>query len=169
MTTEATLDVRSDALRALSNGVYVLTSCVGDTMHAASVTWVSQVSFDPPLVMVALQRNSRLSAALMKAHRFALNILEAGQRSIAETFFQHLTAPLGSDRLAGYAFRGDPAHCPLLVDCLAWLECRVAAEAPSPGDHSLFLGEVTSAGVRRPGSPMVLWETPWSYGGLVAP
>jgi flavin reductase (DIM6/NTAB) family NADH-FMN oxidoreductase RutF len=169
MTAETTLDVRSDALRTLSSGVYVLTSCVGDTMHAATVTWVSQVSFEPPLVLVALQRNSRLVASLRKAHRFALNILEAGQQPVAEAFFQYVTTPVSSDTLGGYAFRGDPAHCPLLVDSLAWLECRFAADAPSPGDHSLFLGEVTGAGVRRSGSPMILWDTPWSYGGLVAP
>ncbi len=166
---ETTLDVRSDALRNLTSGVYVLTSCFGDALHAASVTWVSQVSFEPPLVMVAMQRNSRLVQAVRKAHRFAINILESSQRGVAETFFQHVTQTVGSETLAGYAYRSDPAHCPLLVDGLAWLECRVAEEIASPGDHSLVLGEVTAAGVRRTGMPMVLWDTPWSYGGLVAP
>ncbi len=163
---ETASDVRSDALHYLSNGVYVLTSCFGEVLHAASVTWVSQVSIEPPLVMVALQRNSRLVQAVRKAHRFAVNILEASQHGVAETFFQYVTETLGSDTLAGYGYRGDPAHCPLLVDSLAWLECRVATEVASPGDHNLIVGEVTAAGVRRTGTPMVLWNTPWSYGGL---
>ena len=60
-------DVRSDALRMLSNGVYVLTACLGDTVHAATVAWVCQVSFQPPLVMVALQRNSHLAPTVRKA------------------------------------------------------------------------------------------------------
>ncbi len=169
MTSEAVLDVRTDALRMLSNGVYVLTTCLGDTVHAASVTWVSQVSFQPPLVMLALQKNSHLADAVRRAHRFALNILEEGQRHVAEAFFQHYQAPVGGPDISGFVVRTDPAHCPLLVDSLAWLECRYAAEPANPGDHSLFLGEVTGAGVRRQGAPMILWRTPWSYGGLSAP
>ena len=143
-----------------------LTACLSDTIHAATVSWVSQVSFEPPLVMVALRRNSHLAHAVRKAHRFAVNILDVDQETLAEKFFAHLTAPAGEQTLVGHAIRGSVAHCPLLTDALAWLECRLAAELPSPGDHSLLLGEVTGAGIRRPGPPMVLWETPWSYGGL---
>ncbi len=161
--------VRADALHMLSNGVYVLTSCVGDTIHAVTVSWVSQVSMQPPLVMVALQRNSHLVDAVHKAHRFALNVLEAGQDNLAETFFAHwAAAQAGSDQMAGYVYRPGTSHCPLLKDCLAWIECRVAAEFSTSGDHSLVLGEVTGTGVRRQGKPMVLGNTPWSYGGLAA-
>lgn len=159
-------DVRTDVLRMLSNGVYILTTCLGDTLHAATVTWVSQVSFHPPLVMTALQRNSRLAQAVRQAHRFALNIVGADQQALAERFFSHIMAPAGAADLSGHPFRTDPARCPLLTDALAWLECRLATEAPTPGDHALMLGEVTGAGIRRPGTPMVLWNTPWSYGGL---
>ncbi len=167
MSTDASPVVRTDALHMLSNGVYVLTTCVGETMHAATVSWVSQVSMQPPLVMVALQRNSHLVNAVRKAHRFALNILETGQDTLAQTFFTHWTAAQsGSDQMAGYVYRPGASHCPLLKDSLAWVECRVAAEPPVPGDHSLVLGEVTGAGIRRQGEPMVLGSTPWSYGGL---
>ena len=161
-------DVRNDALRLLSNGVYVLTACVGETIHAVTVTWVSQVSFNPPLVMVALRGSSHVANAVHQARRFALNIMEAGQEAIAEKFFEHVTAPYASPHLSGYAFRPSPAHCPLLTDALAWIECRVAAEPDTPGDHRLVLGEVSGAGVRRPGRPLVLGTTPWAYGGMRA-
>lgn len=161
-------DVRSDAMRLLSNGVYVLTACLGDTLHAATVSWVSQVSFQPPLVMVALQRNSHLAHAVRKAHRFAINILGVDQQMLAENFFAHITAPAGAPALAGHPLREGVAHCPLITDAMAWLECRLDAELPSPGDHNILLGEVTGAGIRHPGAPIVLWETPWSYGGLSA-
>ena len=52
-------DVRSDAMRLLSNGLYVLTACLSDTIHAATISWVSQVSFEPPLVMVVLGNATR--------------------------------------------------------------------------------------------------------------
>jgi flavin reductase (DIM6/NTAB) family NADH-FMN oxidoreductase RutF len=161
-----TTDVRNDALRLLSSGLYVLTACLEDSFHAATVSWVSQVSFQPPLVMVALQRNSHLAHAVRKAHRFAVNILGVGQEALAERFFTHLTAPMGEPSLAGLSVRSGAGHCPLLTDALAWLECRLAAEPPSPGDHHLLLGELTAAGTRRQGKPLALWETPWSYGGV---
>jgi flavin reductase (DIM6/NTAB) family NADH-FMN oxidoreductase RutF len=138
-------------------------------IHAATISWASQVSFQPPLVMVALRRNSHLAQAVRKAHRFALNILAADQPAMAEKFFGHLVVPADATSLAGYPFRAGAAHCPLLTDALAWLECRLAAEPPTPGDHSLLLGEVTGAGVRRPDAPLVLWNTPWFYGGLREP
>ena len=173
MTTDAVpgavLDIRTDALRQLSNGVYVLTTHLGETIHATTVTWVTQVSFHPPLVLVALQKNSQMAHSLRTAHRFALNILETGQHELAQSFFEHAVYPADVETIADFAVRKDPAHCPLLKDCLAWLECRLASEAPSPGDHTLILGEVTGAGVRRQSSPLVLWDTPWAYGGLQAP
>jgi flavin reductase (DIM6/NTAB) family NADH-FMN oxidoreductase RutF len=164
MSDQPPTDVRSDALRLISNGVFVLTACLDETIQAATVTWVSQVSIEPPLVLVALRRNSLLAHAVRKARRFALNILGPNHDAIAQTFFEHLTAAQEIEHLGGYEFRLSPARCPLLMDGLAWLECRLAAEAESPGDHSLILGEVTGSGVRFEGKPLVLGETPWSYG-----
>ncbi len=159
-------DLRSSTLRLLSNGVYVLTACGPEVIHAATVTWAMQVSIQPSLLLVALRRNSMLSQAVRKAHRFALNILGADQGVLAEKFFAHRTAAIDSESIEGHGFRMSAGRCPLLSDTLAWLECRLAAEPAVPGDHNLLLGEVTGAGIRRQGDPMVLWQTPWSYGGV---
>ncbi len=160
-------DVRNDALRLLTNGLYVLTTCLEDTIHSATVAWVSQVSTQPPLVLVALRRNSHLAHAVRKAHRFSLNVLSADQEALAAQFFAYQTAPAATANLSGFAVRPGVGHCPLLTDALGWLECRLADEPATPGDHALILGEVTGAGVRRQGQPLTLWMTPWSYGGAV--
>ena len=162
-------DVRNDALRMLSNGLYVLTTCAGETLHAATVSWVSQVSFRPLLVMVALRRNSHLADAVRTARRFAINILAADQEMTAEKFFEHTQVRADQETLAGHSFRPSPARCPLLTDAPAWLECRFASEPATPGDHCLIVGEVTGAGVRRREAPLVLWNTRWTYGGVGAP
>ena len=161
----ATTDVRGGALRLLTTGLYVLTTCVEDMIHSATIAWVSQVSAEPTLVMVALRRNSHLAQSVRQAHRFALNILAAEQAALAAQFFVHHAEPAATSTISGFGFRPGMGHCPLLTDAMAWLECRVAAELPSPGDHVLVLGEVTGAGMRHQGQPMVLWATPWSYGG----
>jgi flavin reductase (DIM6/NTAB) family NADH-FMN oxidoreductase RutF len=120
---------------------------------------------------VALRRNSHLAQAVRKAHRFALNILAEDQQSLAERFFTHYVVPAEptSGPPAGDAdwpFRLTVGKCPLLTEGLAWLECKLVAEPPSPGDHALMLGEVSGAGVRRQARPMLLHDTPWSYGGI---
>lgn len=158
-------DVRTDALRLLSNGVYVLTACHQEVIHAATITWALQVSIQPPLVLLSLRRNSRLAHAVRKGRRFALNILAQDQQAIAATFFTHHSDSEHTEAMGGQAFRMTDSHCPLLTEALAWIECRLADEPASPGDHVLMLGEVTGAGVRRQGEPMVLWSSPWSYGG----
>lgn len=161
-----TADVRTEALRLLSNGVYVLTTCYQEKVHAATISWATQVSFQPTLVLLALRRNSHLAHAVRKGRRFALNILADDQHAIAQAFFTHHTDTEEATAMGGYGFRMTPSHCPLLTDALAWIECRVADEPVSPGDHALMLGEVTGAGMRRQGVPMDLWSTPWSYGGV---
>ena len=50
------ISVKQKNLRLLTNGIYVLTSRDGDRYGAATVTWVSQVSFKPPLIMAALRK-----------------------------------------------------------------------------------------------------------------
>jgi len=166
MTEGSITDVRIDALRLLSNGLYVLTACVSDEIHAAAISWVSQASFHPPLLLAALRRNSHLANAVRHAHRFAINILEADQVELAGAFLDHVRLSATEGTLAGHAFRVSGAHCPLLTDAQAWVECRLAAELPNPGDHALMLGEVTGTGVRRSGMPLLLRDTPWHYGGL---
>jgi flavin reductase (DIM6/NTAB) family NADH-FMN oxidoreductase RutF len=162
-------DVRTEALRLLSNGLYVLTTCSQEAIHAATVSWITQVSFQPPLVLLALRRNSHLAHAVRKGRRFAINVLADDQQAIAETFFSHRTDASQAEGMEGYTFRMATSHCPLLTDALAWIECRLADEPPSPGDHALMLGEITGAGIRREGAPMTLWSTPWSYGGIREP
>jgi flavin reductase (DIM6/NTAB) family NADH-FMN oxidoreductase RutF len=162
----ATSDVRTEALNLLSNGVYVLTAATADSLHAATVTWAGQVSFQPALVMVALRRNSHLAQAVRKAHRFALNVLAEDQQATAERFFTHYTVPAEPVGGPDWPFRLTIGKCPLLTDAMAWLECKLVAEPVSPGDHALMLGEVSGAGLRRQARPMALHDTPWSYGGI---
>ena len=89
MTPEPPTDVRVETLRLLSGGLFVLTSCAEDTVHAAAVSWISQVSAEPALVLVALRRNSHLAQAVRDSHRFALNILGKEQEEVAHSFLEH--------------------------------------------------------------------------------
>ena len=160
------IDLRHEALRLLSNGLYILTACDGDTAQGVAVSWVSQVSFRPPLVMLALRRDSQVLDAVRGGKRCALNVLAADQTDVASVFFRTVTVSAAAGALAGFPFRTSANHCPLLTNSLGWVECSIVDEPSAPGDHTILLGEVTGAGIRSDTSPMVLWNTPWAYGGL---
>ena len=70
---------RKQTLRVFSNGIYVMTSQNGEEYGAATVTWVSQVSFRPPLVMAAVRRDSNVYKCLSKSGVAAIHILARDQ------------------------------------------------------------------------------------------
>ena len=64
--------VRQKTMRLLSNGVYVLTSRSEERCGAATVSWVSQISFKPPLIMAAVRQNSNVYQCLEQSRVAAL-------------------------------------------------------------------------------------------------
>ena len=158
------VEAKRKALRMITYGLYVLTARSGDEIAAGTVNWLSQASFNPPLVMVALKRGSRLHDLVEKSGGFAVNILESGQKDVAAAFFG--PSKVEGSRINGYEFESAPnTKAPILKDLPAWFECRVVDKVEK-GDHTVFVGEVVEAGVRRENAkPLVMWETGWYYGG----
>lgn len=158
------VEAKKRALRMFTYGVYLMSARDGEDLSVAVVTWVSQASFEPPLVMVAVRAERGLHALVERTGMFALNILAAGQKDMAQTFFR--PARLEDGTISGYAYEPGPrTGAPLLLDAPAWLECRVT-DRVAHGDHTVVVAEVIEAGVRNPEAmPLALAETGWSYGG----
>lgn len=140
-------DARRMALRMIPYGVYVLTA-VGKngSVAAATVNWVTQASFKPPLVALGVKADSGAHALIKESRVFALNMLEKGQQEIATAFFKHTER--NGDTIGGQTFEKGPNGAPLLLDAAAWVECKLV-DTVEGGDHSVFVGEVTDAGVRK--------------------
>jgi len=156
--------IKKQALRLLTYGLYVVTAADGNNVAAGSVNWLSQASFEPPLVMVAIKKDSGLHAIVAGNGALAVNVLAAGQKEAASAFFRSTEVKDG--KLNGYAFEPGPkTGAPLLLDLPAWFEARVT-DAVERGDHTVYLAEVINAGLRDPeAKPMVLRDTGWFYGG----
>lgn len=157
-------DTKKKVMRKISYGLYLLTATSGEEMAAATVTWLSQASFNPPLVMVAVKNDSHAHTLLERARAFAVNIVAQGQQDIASAFFR--PSKLENGKLNGYAFEQGPVTgAPLLLDLPAWFEARVTDVVPR-GDHTVYLAEVVEVGLRDPDAkPLELSDTEWSYGG----
>jgi flavin reductase (DIM6/NTAB) family NADH-FMN oxidoreductase RutF len=155
---------KKQTLRMFTYGMYVATTAAGDDLAAGSVTWLSQASFEPPLLMIAVQKDSGLGALIEQSHTLAVNVLAADQKEVAQAFFR--PTEVADGKINGYRFeRGPETGAPLLVDLPAWCEARVT-DTIRRGDHTVYLAEVINAGVRDPDAdPMDLRDTGWSYGG----
>lgn len=137
---------RNTVLRMLPYGVHVLTTqSQEDAAVGAVVSWVTQASFSPPLLVTALRVGSTLHQEVKAARTFALNILGKQQASVARTFF-HTVREKGG-QLAGQSFRTGTTGAPLL-DCAAgYVECEVDLSLEK-GDHSIFVSQVVDAGLK---------------------
>jgi flavin reductase (DIM6/NTAB) family NADH-FMN oxidoreductase RutF len=155
--------VRQKTLRMLSNGVYVLTSRSADRYGAATVTWVSQVSFKPPLIMAAVQRGSNVFKCLAESRIAALHIVGDGQQELARRFFFPTRATEGA--INGEPIAEGKTAAPILASLPAHVECEVERIVDTEGDHALVILRVVEAECREQARPLTIAETPWEYGG----
>jgi flavin reductase (DIM6/NTAB) family NADH-FMN oxidoreductase RutF len=155
---------KKSALRMISNGLYLLTVQGQGRYNASTISWLSQASFEPPLVMVGVRVDTLTHTILEESRQFAINVLAVGQRDLAQVFFKH--AEYEEGKLSGYAFEPGPVTgAPLFLDAPAWFECKFVDEVKG-GDHTVVVAEVVEAGVRNSDiTPMTLRDTSWHYGG----
>jgi flavin reductase (DIM6/NTAB) family NADH-FMN oxidoreductase RutF len=140
-------NAKKTALRMIPYGLYVLTAQGKDgAVAAATVNWVTQASFAPPLVVVGVKTDSGAHAIIKDARAFALNILGKGQQGMAFTFFK--PAQRDGQTISGQPFRAGTTGAPILTETPAFVECRLV-DTLERGDHSIFVGEVVEAGVAK--------------------
>jgi flavin reductase (DIM6/NTAB) family NADH-FMN oxidoreductase RutF len=140
-------NAKKTALRMIPYGLYVLTAESGPDTAAATVNWVTQASFAPPLVAVGVKADSHVHAVIKQANAFALNVLGKGQDAMAYAFFK--PAERQGSTISGQPYRAGSTGAPILANAPAFVECRLVATVEK-GDHSLFVGEVVDAGVAKP-------------------
>lgn len=157
-------DIAREVLRMFSYGLYVATAIGPDGPRAATVSWVSQASFEPRLVVVAMRKGTAIHESVAASHRFTLHVVAANQPDFAKAFFKANQAT--EDAIAGYRFSLSESGLPVFDDAPAWLECEVTEAASQDGDHALFIAKVTGSGLRMPPvTALPLRDTPWHYGG----
>ena len=140
-------NVKKTVLRMIPYGLYVLTAKgKDDAVAAATVNWVTQASFAPPLVVVGVKADSHTHALIKESKAFALNVLGKGQQAMAFTFFKPATREGG--KVSGEPFRPGTTGAPILDNAPAFVECRLVDEVER-GDHSIFVGEVVEAGLAK--------------------
>lgn len=151
----------ADALTLIPYGVFVLSVGGQDSLNACTVSWLTQVSFEPPLLVLALDRTSYSHGTLVPGGTFAINFLDRGNISRANRLaLPHRLRPRD---LAGVPHNRSFRGTPILDEAIAFLECEVRATFEPGGDHTLFVGEVVAGGVRRESAMLTLRESGLKY------
>ncbi|MEI8251070.1 MAG: diflavin flavoprotein [Synechococcus sp. ELA057] len=138
------------ALGRLSGGLYVVTARQGEGESVRSgamvASWVSQASFDPPGISIAVAKDRAIESLLQVGDRFVLNILrEDNHQPLLRHFLRRF--PPGADRFAGVnVLEGVASGGPVLGDALAFLGCRVTQRMEVP-DHWIVYAEVEQGNV----------------------
>ena len=138
-------NAKKTALRMIPYGLYVLTAETRDgRVAAATVNWVTQASFEPPLVAVGVKVGSSPHALIPETKCFALSILGKGQGPVAFAFFK--PAQREGDKIGGEVVRTGKTGSPILASAPAAVECELVATVEQ-GDHAIFVGKVVEAAV----------------------
>jgi flavin reductase (DIM6/NTAB) family NADH-FMN oxidoreductase RutF len=138
------------ALGSFATGVTVVTALdasgrpVGLTANS-----FNSVSLSPPLVLWSLSKRAGTMPAFTAGSHYAINILSAEQRSLAERF-----ASKDIDRFAGVAFRRGAGGAPVLEGSAAVFECFNRSQYEE-GDHVIFVGEVERCERREGALPLI--------------
>jgi len=141
-------EAKKTVLRMIPYGLYLLsTGSEGGPAAASIVNWVTQASFEPPLVAVAVRADSSVHRLLQETRSFVLNVLGKGQRDLAVKFFRPVEMEGGT--IGGEPLRTGETGAPIFEHTPAYAECRVV-DSVEKGDHSVFVAEVVDAGVSKP-------------------
>jgi len=109
----------------------------------------NSVSLAPPLVLWSLSRQAGSMSAFASGSHYAINILAADQRALAERF-----AGSRVDRFEGLSFREGAGGAPLIEGTVAVFECFNRSRYEE-GDHVIFVGEVERCECRTGASPLI--------------
>ena len=117
-------DAKKTVLRMIPYGIYVLTADDGKgNVSAATVNWVTQSAFAPPLVVVGVKADSGAYQIVKAARTFALNMLGKDQKGLAFAFFK--PASVSDGKLSGQPYRKGMTGAPLLDVAPGAVECKV--------------------------------------------
>lgn len=131
-----------------ATGVTIVTARAGERVHGMTVSAFTEVSLDPPLVLVCADKTSNTHPLIAEGRVFAVNVLAEDQQALSNLFASKKDE---ERRFVGLDYESGKSGAPLLTGVVANLDCRLA-DGHEAGDHVIYVGEVVDVRVfdRRP-------------------
>lgn len=158
-------------LRTFTYGLYAVSCANEGEVNAFTANWLSQVSFEPPLIAVSIENNTKSLPMILRSRQFIVNVFRSsGQSEEDHKKDQKFAGQLGKsglkypDKLESIAYTPGPGGSPILTDALAWAACEVKHTIET-GDSTLVIGEVVDASMQGEGRPLTMSEAGFKHAG----
>ena len=141
--------------KGISHGVYIITVRTKEKINGMTAAWVSQVSFQPLLLMVSIGPARYTHNLIKESGYFAINTLDEDMQNYAAAF--GFKSGRKADKFQGVSYSDAPNGSPILDGALAFFECKVV-DTFTAGDHTLFIGEVVTARLLKENSEPLIFH-----------
>jgi flavin reductase (DIM6/NTAB) family NADH-FMN oxidoreductase RutF len=138
-------------LRQFAKSVMVISCQHQDIRYAMAATAVTEVSLDPPTMLICVNRAANIHGPLLAGADFAINMLHSQQEHIARNCSGLLR---GEDRFTEGNWQSRQSGPPVLADALAYYVCR-QEQRIDHGTHSIFIGHVVDAHTAEGLGPLI--------------
>jgi flavin reductase (DIM6/NTAB) family NADH-FMN oxidoreductase RutF len=147
-------------------GLYVIGGRAGERRNLMTLNWATQVSFDPKLLAVGVEKEALTHELIDAGGAFTLNLVDREDRAIVRKFTKPAEDDPAASTLNGFAYRTGATGAPILVQAVGFADCEVRQRVDC-GGHTLFIGEVVDADfLKAEDTPVLRMEdTRMNYGG----
>jgi flavin reductase (DIM6/NTAB) family NADH-FMN oxidoreductase RutF len=158
--------MRRRLLWTMPSGLYVVGSRAGDRRNLMTLNWATQVSFEPKLVGIGVEKPALTHELVGEGGTFTLCTIDREDRALVRKFTKPVDVDLGAGTANGIPFREGTTGTPILAQAVAWLDCEVRQQVDC-GNHTFFIGEVVDCGFQQDEATPVLRmeDTRMNYGG----
>jgi flavin reductase (DIM6/NTAB) family NADH-FMN oxidoreductase RutF len=136
------------AVGRIVGSVCVITAKQGDVSTGMLGAWVSQATFNPPGITVAIAKERAIESLMYPGGKFAVNILPEGVHTDYMRHFRKNFAP-GENRFANFSTGEADNGCIVFTDAAAYLECSVSQRLEC-GDHWVIYATVENGKLLKP-------------------
>ena len=154
--------VRRTVLRLFTYGLYAVGVSDGTDANVFTANWLTQVSFDPPLLALSVENDCRSHGIIERGRKFAVSVLETGWRELAGDLGRHSTE--SPDKLTKVAHHFAANGCPVLDEALGYVACEVESSTPA-GDSTVYIARVVKAVSLKDGEPLTMREAGFRHAG----
>jgi flavin reductase (DIM6/NTAB) family NADH-FMN oxidoreductase RutF len=145
------VNVVQTVLWKLINPIAIITASYNGNLSGFIASWITQASFVPPLVLVAVNPLHYTYKLIKNSNAFAINILRTDQAELVDLFGKSSGGKV--DKFAEMLYELGSTGSPLFKDCLAFLDCSVVWTKEA-GDHIVVIGSIVDAGIASDGDTL---------------
>ncbi len=158
--------LRRRVLWAMPSGLYIVGSRAGDRRNGMTLNWTTQVSSDPKLLAISVEKEAFTHELIVEGQVFTLNLVSREDRAIIRKFTKPVEVDDAAHTMNEFPFHDGRTGAPILDQAVAFVEAEVR-QTLDVGSHTLFIGEIVNAGFQHSEDTEMLRmeDTRMNYGG----